>query len=180
MGGPKALMPFRAAPWWRAQRTRLDAWHARELWIVSPSVDAAMRNDPDAPLRLLGDPDAPMFTSLALGLAHFAAGPPGAVSVLPVDVPACTALTHRALRTPTDTPTVPTLAGLRGHPIRLPWPFIATTILPHHADPAWIASARLDNLVRSVAREVAVDDPSVRTNLNTPEDLARWAAESSA
>lgn len=174
MGGPKALMVCDGTPWWRIQRARIALWGAREIWVVNDAVAEAMRTDPDQPPMVMGDASAPMFDSIALGMAHFRDDPPIAVSVLPVDVPACSGEAFRALCAATDRPTAPTHDGRRGHPIRLPWAFIASTILPRIDDHAWVATARLDVVVRDAVAEVPVDDSSVVVNLNTPEDLARW------
>ena len=175
MGGPKALMECNGAPWWRTQRARLAVWGARELWVVSDAVEEAMRARADQPEMVVGDSAAPMFASIALGIAHLRRNPPTGIAILPVDVPACSADVFRLLAADTDRPTVPMHHGHRGHPIRMPWSFVESAILPRIDDPTWTATARLDAIVRDAMVEVPVDDASVAVNLNTPEDLARWA-----
>ncbi len=174
MGGPKALMDVSGRAWWRTQQERIGRTGLSELWVVSDAVAADFARHTDAPRTALSDPDAPMFASIAAGLALAASDPPGGVLVLPVDVPMCAPTTVHALREIPDRPAIPVHSATRGHPVRLPWAFIASAIAPHLADPAWIAAARLDDLIRASAVEVVVDDGAVATNLNTPQDVARW------
>jgi len=170
-------MTCNGTPWWRIQRSRVARWDVREIWVVNDAVAEAMRTDRAHPPMVIGDSGAPMFASIVLGLAHLRSDPPTAVSVLPVDVPACSGAAFRALCITMDRPTAPTHDGRRGHPIRLPWAFIASAILPRIDDPTWVSTARLDLIVRDAVTEVPVDDSSVVVNLNAPDDLARWGGD---
>jgi CTP:molybdopterin cytidylyltransferase MocA len=178
MGGPKALMLIGDRPWWRVQQRRLIDAGCAPLWVVSPQVRAALSREPDAPTSLIeSDPDAPMFASLRRGVEHTAVGTPASHTfVLPVDVPAPDRATWIALAEAAGSGVaVPALEGRRGHPVCLSARWIERVLGP--AVRAGDADAlRLDVLIAGRAAEIAVADASVTTNLNTPDDVARWLA----
>ena len=98
--------------------------------------------------------------------------------VLPVDVPCAGAEVWRALEAGLDDRVdacVPTFEGAGGHPV-LCREGLLGAILATAPD---AVDARLDFQLRRCQRiaRVAVDDPRVRLNLNTPAD---WAARSTA
>jgi CTP:molybdopterin cytidylyltransferase MocA len=177
MGVPKALMQVGERPWWLIQHERLAAVGIEDVWIASQDVRDAMRTHAQAPRTIVGNTDAPMFASIVSGVVALAGDAPTALYILPVDVPVCSAETWEALRHAGDHPAVPTHAGQGGHPVRLPWSFVESVILPHAEDQAWIESTRLDQLLQGEAVEVPVDDSTININLNTPRELARWTAE---
>jgi len=119
----------------------------------------------------MGDPGAPMFSSVLRGIESLRARPPRGVFVLPVDVPAPGADVWEELGSE-ERVRVPVYAGKRGHPVYLPWEWVRTHVLDANLD--W--AARLDELVQGEEVEVEVDDPSVAINLNTPEDVAAFIA----
>jgi molybdenum cofactor cytidylyltransferase len=175
MGGPKALMRAGGGVWWRVQQARLSEAGVKSLWVVSPEVEAAMVAEDDAPpLRAMGDPAAPMFASVVAGVLSLRDAPPRGVFVLPVDVPAAGAGVWAALSR-SDVPAAPVWRGERGHPVYLPWGWVASELLAL-VDAGGVASARLDRLLEGWVSEVEVDDPGVLVNLNTPADVARWSA----
>jgi len=174
MGGPKALMRVGGQGWWEIQEERLERAGATRIWVVSPEVRRAMSRC--ASRMVDGDPAAPMFQSVKAGIA--AAG--DSVFVLPVDVPACGRETLEALAAAAeDRVTVPTFGGKRGHPVGLSAVWIRRVLSPLFRGECLrpevsLEKLRLDQLIAADEREVAVDDPAVVVNLNTPEDLARW------
>ncbi len=172
MGVPKALMAIGGRAWWQVQAGRLTDAGVEAIWVVSPEVQEAMST---TSLRCeSADPDAPMFESVRVGLRAATAFAPGGVFILPIDVPAAEPATWRALAAthdvaaPRHAATAPGTGG--GHPLHLPWAIAAEVILP--APPG----ARLDRLVAGRIRVVGVEDAAVHVNLNTPADVAAWAA----
>lgn len=177
LGMPKALMKADGQPWWMAQRDRLDAVGLPRLWAVSPEVRGAMSSTGVMAERTItADPGAPMFQSIIAGLVALQTAPPPAVFILPIDVPVPQPDTWHALRRDRSNPTAPSHNGRGGHPIRLPWPFIADHVLPLARDPERCASARLDRIADPFLVVIPVPDPAVTININTPDDLRRWLA----
>ncbi len=119
------------------------------------------------------DPDRGMFSSVQTGAAALGAGPAG-VFVLPVDCPLVSAPTHRTLRDAflahhARRPVIPTHGGRGGHPVLLPAAVLAASL----AAPA--GTTLRDLLRRHDPVRLPVDDPAVRMDLDTPDDLARLA-----
>ena len=166
MGGPKALMLVGGRPWWSIQQDRLGS--LSHLWVASPDTAAQMRGC--AGRVVLGDPDAPMFSSVQAGLLELGPEVRGAF-ILPVDVPAPRRETLLALAAAAgDAVAVPVYQGKRGHPAALSGLWIDRVFDPARREPG----QRLDRLIAPELRELAVDDPSVTVNLNTPADLTAW------
>lgn len=114
------------------------------------------------------------------------------VYVLPVDTPAARPEVWAALRVGHgDVPVVPlysegndagrvhngTNESPRGHPIFLPasWllgPFAA--VVQDARERGISETLRLDRLIEQTRRLLAVTDADVRTNINTPDELAGW------
>ena len=190
MGGPKALMLLDGAPWWQLQAERIATAGRDQQWVVSPEVHQAMRaTGRSLPPVVEADPDSPMFGSVAAGLGSLAERRPAFVHVLPVDVPAASRATLDRLEAAAGEggTAVPTFApdahgvARTGHPLCLSWGAVERLLLPHLArggsgDP----SLRLDVLTGPGRCLVAVDDPAVVANLNTPAELAAWLAEGRA
>ncbi len=116
------------------------------------------------------------FHSLQLGLAAAQAGPDGALFVLPVDVPAPDPQVWRMLAKSDKglAAVVPTTQGHGGHPVRLSAAFCVQLLeIPWN-----VSDARLDLRIRSLPEDlrerVAVADPTIRANLNTPEAFSAW------
>ncbi len=169
MGGPKALMTVKGAPWWRMQEQRLTG--IDRTWVVSHDVAAAMQDR--APPRVVGDGDAPMFDSVRAGLDHVLGAAVAGVFILPVDVPVPTGGTLRLLAAAAGSGVaVPCFQGIRGHPVALSRAWIDRIFVP--ATNAG-RGQRLDRLIAADTIEVVVHDPDVAANLNTPEDLRGWA-----
>lgn len=174
MGSPKALMEVGGRAWWMIQRERVDAIGVPATWVVSPAVEEGILSASTAPLRLVrSDPAAPMFSSLLAGIASLRTSPPGSLFVLPVDCPAPSRPVWEALAASGEV-AVPVHAGARGHPVHLPWSFVASVIEPAAVGAEASGPARLDLLIAPIARSVEVDDPDATTNLNTPADVQDW------
>lgn len=176
MGAPKALMMVRGEPWWRTQSRRLAQAGVHALWVVSPEVEGSMRDKPDAPVRrVISDPLAPMFASVLAGLRAAAAvsPPPAAVFVLPLDVPAPRGPDVYASLASSGCVALPAHAGIHGHPVCLPWSWVQATLNGSVARAAQPHALRLDELISAGAPPaiVAVNDPCVTLNINTPADL---------
>jgi CTP:molybdopterin cytidylyltransferase MocA len=174
MGVAKALMPVAGRPWWRWQSDRLSHLDWPVTWVVSEHVDGKLAGVDEAPPdRVIAADDAPMFESVLAGVR--ADGGSAGLFVLPVDVPAPRPETWRALLHH-DRPAIPALAGRRGHPVFLPTDWVSEHLSPDVIDCLDPADRRLDRLIGSDAVIIAVDDPAVTFNLNTPEHVERWIA----
>ena len=175
MGGPKPLMDAGGRPWWRVQESRLDAAGIPRLWVLSDDAGAAMLDAGFIPERAtIADPDAPMFESLAAGIAGLVPDEPRGVFVLPADVPAPGPAVWPALAlAAADAVARPVYKGKHGHPAALSGTWIEQVLGPAMEDGK---EHRLDELIAGVVRDVEVDDPTVSVNLNSPRDLSRWLA----
>lgn len=176
MGVPKALMPVRGEPWWRVQARRLVRAGVPALWVVSPDVDAAMRREPVAPgRRVLADPSLPMFASVLAGWRVAAAQSPplSHVFMLPVDVPAPREAGVYGALSGAGHVAIPTFDGVRGHPVCLPWAWVAGALADQVALAADPHTLRLDELMHGGRPPtwVRVDEACVTLNINTPSDL---------
>jgi nicotine blue oxidoreductase len=175
MGVPKALMNVNGPPWWVWQSRRLGRVGIPSVWVVSPEVRDTIMEDGPPPFKLVdSDPDASMFESFLAGVRACEVNPPQGVFVLPVDVPAPPRKVWQEL-CESGQVAVPTFEDTRGHPVYLPWEWLAEVLrsMPDHAHASHL---RLDALIAPVARLINVHDPLVATNLNTPEDVSRWLA----
>jgi molybdopterin-guanine dinucleotide biosynthesis protein A len=156
--------------WWRRQQRALARLDLRQIWVISPQVEEALAEADDAPdSRHIGDPEAPPFDSLLVGLRALTQHEQRDVFVLPVDVPCPQRAVWQALCGP-DGPTVPANHDVRGHPPYLPWEWATKHIL----DAGPEAPRRLDHLLRDHAVEIEVVDPRVTLNLNRPADVERY------
>lgn len=156
MGVPKALLDLDGEPLIRVHVRRFRDAGLRVVVVVGAVIE---------PIRAILPPDVTVVVnpdwestgpaeSLALALAL---APDATALVTPVDVPPARPSTLRALLAGVGD-AVPTWSGVDGHPVRLD---------PPHPP------GRLDHRLVG-ARRVAVDDPDVVLNLNTPEAWAAW------
>ncbi|HEX3345611.1 MAG TPA: NTP transferase domain-containing protein [Polyangiaceae bacterium] len=177
MGQPKGLFPHRGRPWLESQLAAVEGRRA----VVVLGLDRALylaalpglASRPGVVVAVNPDPDRGPFSSLQVGLAALGAPAVAPVFVLPVDVPAASAPTWRALEDalgPTLDAAIPTHEGRGGHPVLLAPPFVAQLGRRDPASP----DSRLDALLRlAKAILVPVGDPRVRLNLNAPEDWGK-------
>ena len=169
MGGPKALMMVGVRPWWQVQRERLTAARVPTMWVVSAQVRQVLASSIPGIVMATSDSDAPMFASIRAGAQALSVHDPlPGMFVLPVDVPAPGPAVWSMLQS-AGAATVPTHHGNHGHPIYVAWDLVVRHILGND-DP----SARLDQLIAPNVRYIPVDDPSVMTNLNTPQAVEAW------
>jgi CTP:molybdopterin cytidylyltransferase MocA len=118
----------------------------------------------------LPEPGLDMLGSLRWGLRHLLSEPAwGAVVALPVDHPLVGAVAIRELAAVAAAVAVPCYRGKRGHPILL------DRAVADRIARGELTGATLRDVVRLVgAVDVAVDDPGVVANCNTPEALRSW------
>ncbi len=109
-----------------------------------------------------------MFASLVTGLSHLMEHPDWQiVAILPVDHPLVSPSTVTALANATARAAIPSFNGKHGHPVCLARSVVETIVEGKLIGPT------LREVLRSVdAVDVAVDDPGLTTNCNTPEALA--------
>ncbi|MGH7419311.1 MAG: nucleotidyltransferase family protein, partial [Candidatus Rokuibacteriota bacterium] len=186
MHSPKALLDFRGAPF--AVRI-LEAFEALDLKtrVVVLGPDAP-RIRPvlaahDCVIIENPEPDSGPIGSLRLALAALRPVRPGAALVWPVDLPHVRLTTverlieayRRAAPPTTPSAVVPVFAGRRGHPVIWDGSLFAELETSERATtegPRAIMRAH-----RSEVLAVAVDDPAVVDDLNTPEDYERFVRQ---
>jgi CTP:molybdopterin cytidylyltransferase MocA len=176
MGYPKALLPYRGRPFLAGV---VDACFAagvdKRVVVLGYYADKIMEEVDlsDVIIARNEDLDAGPIGSVRAGLAAIAPFPVDAVLVWPVDRPHVAVSTVEALldafRATHQPIVVPTHGGRRGHPVLFARRVFAELLgAPDgegaravvHRDPTRIA-------------EVAVDDPAVLEDFNTPDDYKR-------
>ncbi len=179
MGQPKAELELEGRTFLDRCLDALLAGGCRSVVVVLgrlAETAAATRRDRDGVVFTLNpEPGSQPIASLRIGLAALPADAAG-VAVLPVDAPAVRPGTVLRLvdafsAAPGTTGLVvrPVYAGVAGHPTifaRALFPELMSAELPRGAESvvAAHAAARLD---------VAVDDPGVAANVNTPDEYQR-------
>jgi molybdenum cofactor cytidylyltransferase len=179
MGSAKALLRIEGAPF--LSRT------VRALRVGGCSPVIVSVRDPGDDIGILAlteadrvvvpaDPTLGPIAGLQAALPHLDAET-GGVVVLPVDHPLVSPETVRALVDASARPgaeiVLPTHQGRPGHPV-----FFSAAVFPELMAPSLSEGAR--GVVRrdpNRVRAVAVDDPGVLANLDTPEDLLRETGE---
>jgi molybdenum cofactor cytidylyltransferase len=191
MGAPKGLLDFEGVPWLvRQLRAFRRAGGARAVVVLGFHRELYERAIPwlaqaqGAPvpipaegleLSCVHNPAhaSGQFSSLQAGARALAGSP---AFVLPVDVPCAAPEVWAALQLALDPRTdacVPETLGRGGHPVLLSRDALCSLLAIPHDSP----EARLDmqlHRLRAVKR-VAVRDPRIRLNLNTPDDLRQFA-----
>jgi molybdenum cofactor cytidylyltransferase len=182
MGSPKALLDFRGQPFVVRILEALEALEVKTRVVVvgpdAPRVRPALAAH-DCLIVENPDVDAGPIASLRAALRALQPIQPRAALVWPVDLPHVRVATvERLLETHrrTGAPVVaPTFAERRGHPVL--WG-AATFEELLTSDAATRDGARA--VLRAHATDlvtVAVDDPAVIDDLNTPEDYERLVRE---
>jgi CTP:molybdopterin cytidylyltransferase MocA len=179
MGSPKALLRIGGAPFLtRAVRALRDGGCAPIIVSVrDPGDDIGLLALSEADRVVIpADPTLGPIAGLQAALPHVDPRV-GGIVVLPVDHPLVTAGTVRALIAAAADPgaqiVLPTHGGRTGHPV-----FFAASLFPELMSPDLSEGAR--TVVRSDpdrVRVVAVENPGVLANLDTPEDLLRETGE---
>ena len=172
MGRPKALLPI-------AESTFLGRLIAiyREpcepvIVVLGYGADVIQASIKSTAARWVvnEDPSRGQFSSLQTGLRALPAG----VDCLfqPIDFPAVHAATVEQVARTEGVLVIPRHHGQRGHPVRLS-PALIAELLSHPA------TAQARDVIRrhyAAAKYVDVADAGVVTDIDTPEDFARWIA----
>ena len=145
--------------------------------VVGPHVPelVPLATTAGAEVVALPHPTPYMRATVEAGLTHIAERHhPNAADwwlLVPADHPALSAVVVRDLLAAADSSTqsvvVPTHAGRRGHPTLIRWPLAASVgAIPH--------GRGINSLLREhESLELAVNDPAILADLDTPEDYAR-------
>jgi CTP:molybdopterin cytidylyltransferase MocA len=171
-GGPKMLarLPDGATFLERCAATLVEAGAAPVIATVPPGtpVTAPMGVD----LVPLPAADLDMLASIRVGLGRLLEASEWiAVAVLPVDHPLVAAASVRALAAIPAPCTVPVYRGKRGHPVCLARSVALAIVREELPGPT------LRDALRAAGRhDVAVDDPGVVANCNTPDRLRQALA----
>ena len=177
-GVAKALLPLRGASYLAAiAATARSAGICDAVVVVGEPFAAevaAHARQLQLRVRVNPAPERGMASSVALGFAAIAGGPAAAAWLWPVDHPAVTAATLRALIEALDASGAevarPSYRGRGGHP-----PLIARALWP-----ALVGCTALPDGARGVVRAarsvgVEVDDPGAVHDVDTPDDLEALA-----
>ena len=172
MGREKVLLPFRGSTSLEEILQTLRAAGIHDISVVlRADLPEAAGRARDARARVLVnlDPDGEMAESIRIGLADLSPSAE-AVFIWPADHPAVDGGTIAALSAVADRASVwiPTWNGRRGHPALLGRSLVAEVF-------ALAPGEGLRELWRTRAtsvRELAVPDPGVVTNIDTPEQYA--------
>lgn len=176
MGRPKGLLEYRGVPFLRAVAMALLTGGVEELIaVLNPEVPGLPDVLPaDARVRWVAAPPAAagQLASLRAGLHRLSPASEAALIAL-VDQPAVrpetvAALIHafREARAPL---LLPVHQGRRGHPV-----CFARTLYPELLEAPEQEGARaVVRRHRAILREVAVDDPAIHQDVDSPEDFAR-------
>jgi len=182
MGFPKALLDFRGRPFVARILEALEALEVKTRLVVvgpdAPRIRPALAGH-DCLVVENADVDGGPIASLRAGLRALQPVRPSAALVWPVDLPHVRVETVERLletyRRSGAPAVVPTFAERRGHPV-LWGAALFDELLTSEAATRQGARAVLQaHAAETVA--VAVDDPAVIDDLNTPEDYERLVRE---
>lgn len=173
MGRPKALCTLSDGRTFvgAIAGTALAAGCGELLVVLGPPHADAIRPALPTGARVVFNP-APERGMLSSVQAGISALPPGtrAALIWPVDIPLVSPETVRAvLDADPGRLVIPTYGGRGGHPIRIPADRFAGL---HALDPSRGLRGLIEADPGAVVR-LAVDDPSVLVDVDTPEDLGR-------
>jgi len=182
MGSPKALLDFRGQPFAVRILEALEALEVKTRVVVvgpdAPRIQPALAGH-DCLIVENTDVDGGPIASLRAALRALQPLQPSAVLAWPVDLPHVRVTTvERLIETFRRDPApavVPTFADRRGHPVlwgaALFEELLTSAAATRHGARA-VLHAHATELV-----PVAVDDPAVIDDLNTPEDYERLVRE---
>jgi CTP:molybdopterin cytidylyltransferase MocA len=183
MGVPKALLDFRGAPYVVRILEALEALDVKSRVLVL-GPDAAARVRPavaghDCLIVENPDVDGGPIASLRAALAALRGIGPAALLTWPVDLPHVRIATVERLieawRRSTPAIVVPTFAERRGHPVI--WDARVFGDLETSAAATREGARAITHAHESEVLAVAVDDPAVIDQVNTPEDYERLVRE---
>jgi len=174
MGRPKAGLQHGGRTFFARVRDGLGAAALEPVVVVVGMHSDEVRRDPGGARVIVNpDPSRGQLSSLKLALRHLAAAGSGAVGVVvalvdhPIVAPETIAALVRSAHTGAQPILVPTYRGRRGHPVvfmRDMWTELLDT--PDHLGARVVV--RRDP---SRVCEVAVDDPGILVDVDTPADL---------
>jgi CTP:molybdopterin cytidylyltransferase MocA len=167
-GGPKAWARLPGGQTFLSACTAVLAGAgAVPVLATIPPGQTATSSVTGVELYRLPEPGLDMFASFCCGLSRLLQEPDWqAVVVLPVDHPLVHPDTVRTLVAAGPPAVIPSWSGRHGHPICL-WREPAEAAVARSPRPANLREV----LKAAPAMDVAVDDPGVRINCNTPEAL---------
>jgi len=182
MGNPKALLDFRGRPF---VVTVLEALEAIDLKhrVVVLGMDAPRIRPEIAAHQCIVvenlDPETEQIGSLRLALAALEGVRPTGLLVWPVDIPHVRLTTVERLidafeRTGAAV-VLPTFGGRRGHPVI--WAAALFSELQMSAAASREGARAVLHRHEKAVGEVAVDDPAVIDDIDTPEDYERLIRE---
>lgn len=186
MGRPKLLLPWKGETVLEHLLSRWKASRVDRIVVVAHVEDVELHHRCQAvgvDLVVPEVPPAEMKDSVAAGLAHvaqrFSPSRRDAWLLAPADMPRLSPIVIDRLldehSAQADRPVIlaPSFEGRRGHPVLFPWPLAAEV--------AALTSEQGVNAIvdRHPVREVAVDEPGVLADLDTPEDYRRLREEGS-
>lgn len=170
MGGPKALLLVDGKPLIWAHVQRLREVSCQPIIVVTRAAVAAALGDMPG-VRILAADTGSMAASLSVAVRDLSPEPSRVVVVVPIDTLPVRRTTLQQLLTAATTEhalvATPQYRGQSGHPVALREHLIQVFREGY--------TGTLRDVVRSAGtrrRRVEVDDPAVRSDLNTPADLA--------
>ena len=176
MGYPKALLPYRGRPFLTGIVDACYAAGVDKRVVVLGYYADKIREEidlSDVVVAMNDELDAGPIGSIRAGLAALAPFPIDAVLVWPVDRPHVAVATVEALldafRTTHQPIVIPTHGGKRGHPVLFGRRVFTELLGAPNAEGARAVVHR--DPARVV--EVAVDDPAVLEDFNTPDDYRK-------
>lgn len=182
MGSPKALLDFRGLPFAVRILQALEALEVKNRVVVVGPDGMRVRPvlvDHDCMIVENEDVDAGPISSLRAALRALEPFHPTAALIWPVDLPHVRVTTVERLleayRRTAAAAVIPTFGDRRGHPVI--WSAaVFDELLNSHAASESGARAVLHNHANELT-SVAVDDPAVIDQVNTPEDYERLVRE---
>ncbi|MCF7804748.1 MAG: nucleotidyltransferase family protein [Candidatus Marinimicrobia bacterium] len=180
-GAPKVLQSFLGTPFVTCISSALQSAGIRDIWLVlghefdqlSPKIPS--KNS----FEIIENPDYEQgqFSSLQTGIRSLPADVAGSVMCL-VDHPHINAGTYRtvvtAARQDSKSIVIPTYEDRGGHPVHIPEILFEDIV---EADPAKVTLRDIFDCYRDKIIRVPVDEPGIRWDIDTPEDLHRIEAE---
>lgn len=184
MGRPKLILPVGGISLIARVLTALREGGVSVVVVVTPPRDTPgalpLIREAEGQGAIVIVPDhqpADMRASVEIAIAELEKSrtTPSILLLAPADSPGMTAATvgrvvDRARAEP-DRIILPSFGGKRGHPVALPWNVArAVRDLPAGVGVNALIALHADGVV-----ELAIDDPGVIADLDTPEDYRRWS-----
>jgi molybdenum cofactor cytidylyltransferase len=182
MGRPKLILPIRGRPLIaRVVAALVDAGVARVVVVAPPRSEPgadALIEAAEAEGAEVVIPDRPtldMRASVELGIARLSDGPrPAALALTPGDIPGLSGgVVARVIEAWSASPEriiVPRHSGRRGHPLLLPWSLVEE--IPSLPPGVGVNALLAEHSV--MIQYLAIDDPDLYDDLDTPDDYRRW------